>query len=116
MMFFQDSDLVSHDLIILFLRTVFRGESVDAQASGHIDMDTFLDSVQILYIASLPCHDVVPHAFVDSTSFAGLVKEVCHHGEVHDFAAVVLIDTYCSDAPLELDFVDMFDVFHKKEF
>ena len=112
----QHSDLVCHDLIEKFFGTVGRCVSVDPEPSCHIDGYALFDLVKVLYVPSAPCDDVVPHAFIYGSSFARLVEKIRNHCEVDYLASVVLIGTYCSDVSLELDPVDVFDVFHDFDF
>ncbi len=109
----QDTDLVGHDFVELFLRAIGRSVFADAEPSGHIYRGPFYYEIQIGHIFAAPCHNVVPHALGHRDSFPCLVKEFSDHREVCHLAVVVLIEADRADMPLELDTVDVFDVFHQ---
>ena len=79
-----------------------------------MDCRSFFNLFKVFHPFAFPCDDVVPSSFNYSCSFPAFVEVVGNHGEISDLASVVLVGAYGSDASLEFDFVDVFNLFHKK--
>lgn len=110
----DDFQLACKNFIVLLFGSVRRCVSACPETSENMDNRAFFDPVQILHSFAFPCDDVVPCPLIYGGSIPCLVEVICDHCEVDYLASVVLVCAYCSDASLELDFVDVFNLFHKK--